>query len=64
MNSLPVQTIRKIPSLEQRAYPKISEISDRKNILKIFQKNSRKQPKFLEISKKFTKVSTGENLQV
>jgi len=64
MNSLPVQAIRKIPSQKQRTSPKILEISGQKNILKKFQKNSRKQSKFPEIAKKFSKVPLGENLQV
>ena len=50
--------------LNRREDVKFSEIPDRKNILKKFQKKSRKQPKFFKIAEKFPKVPSGENLQV
>jgi len=62
--SLPAQTIRETSSQNQRTTSKFSEISGRKNILKKFQNNSENCPEFLEIRKKFPKVSSGENLQV
>jgi len=62
MISLPAQTIRGTTSQNQRNAPKFLEISDQKNILKKFQNISENCPEFLKISKKFPKVSSGENL--
>jgi hypothetical protein len=62
--SLPAQTIRETSSQNQCTTPKFSEISDQKIILKKFQNISENCPEFLEIRKKFPKVSSGENLQV
>jgi len=64
MNSLPVQTIRETSSQNQCTAPKFAEISDQKNIFKIFQKNFKICPKFLDIPKKFSKVPSGEIFQV
>jgi hypothetical protein len=64
MISLPAQTIRETSSQNQCTTPKFSEIPDQKIILKKFQNISENCPKFLEITKKFPKVPSGENLQV
>jgi hypothetical protein len=56
MISLPAQTIREASSQNQCTAPKFSEISDRKNILKKFQNNSKKIQKIAKISRNYGKV--------
>lgn len=64
MISLPAQMIEETSSQNQRNAPKFSKIPDQKIILKKFQNISKNWSEFLEFSKKFPKVASGENLQV
>jgi len=54
--SLPAQTIRETSSQNQCTTSKFSEISDRKNILKKFQNNSKKIQKVAKILRNCEKV--------